>query len=722
MGMLETLKRSMAVTFGSSPSIERKSAVTNSYMLYMNGLGNVFAFNNIGLEELVSNYRSIPPLYTAITKISAAVGSLPVCLIDKKSKEKVFDHDLLTLLNSPNKDNQKTRKDLLRDLTVWKILCGDGYLYAGGLPGKPPVQLFVLNSPRMTVQPDDNGYAGTYTYTNAFQSMNFVRQKLTDKFLAEGGRGELLPISNFNPNFSSGDLRGMSEIVPLYFELNQYLEASKHNLGLLKNGARPSGALVIKDKSGSPAQLNDDAFKRLKDMMEENYQGAAGSGKPLILEGGLEWQEMSLTPKEMDFVKSKDGNEQQIYKVLQVPIQVIMDVGATYNNLDAAKLEFYENRIVPFGLDILGAIGRFLLPLYKDGDKYDLGIDPDQIDVLSFKRNQRRQVIESSTTLTLNEKRQQLGEQPIVGGDAVFTVTGFAIAGPDAKKAAPLTGNNPNNLIPIKKKVGSVEVKTVSEGDLMSVAYSIKDPGILATTQNMAEKVYEELVARFGQDVVDEVQSSGAFDLTQAVQDFIKQSSTNLITQIDDTTQDAIREELAAGIAASETIDELADRIGSVFDDASEARALTIATTESTYLAGYGAREALNQAGITKTTWLAVLDSHTRDTHAALDQTDSDNDGYFHIGPLSAQYPGDWGDPAEDINCRCAITGALGANDGTEGAGILTTEQKHALWHKREEKRKAGQIVLETMARKVFAAQRSHVMDRFNTLIRNGVR
>ena len=86
--------------------------------------------------------------------------------------------------------------------------------------------------------------------------------------------------------------------------LDTHNAAGRWNKALLDNSARPSGALVYAPKEGG--NLTDEQFDRLKAELEEGYSGAARAGRPLLLEGGLDWKAMGLTPKDMDFIEAKN--------------------------------------------------------------------------------------------------------------------------------------------------------------------------------------------------------------------------------------------------------------------------------------------------------------------------------------------------------------------------------------------------------------------------------
>ena len=113
--------------------------------------------------------------------------------------------------------------------------------------------------------------------------------------------------------------------------------ASAWNKALLDNAARPSGALVYKGEHG--ANLSEEQFERLRDELAQNFSGAANAGRPLLLEGGLTWQAMSLTPKDMDFLAAKNGAAREIALAFGVPPMLLGIPGDnTYSNYREANL------------------------------------------------------------------------------------------------------------------------------------------------------------------------------------------------------------------------------------------------------------------------------------------------------------------------------------------------------------------------------------------------
>lgn len=149
--------------------------------------------------------------------------------------------------------------------------------------------------------------------------------------------------------------------------------------------------------------------------------------------------------------------------------------------------------------------------------------------------------------------------------------------------------------------------------------------------------------------------------------------NTDLYTALGvDTKQlkSAISEEITRGIAAGDFYDSIAQSI-SLITNAPLNRAMTIVRTEAHRIQQASADDARQTAkkkgaDVVKQ-WDATLDGKTRDSHRRLDGQIREVDEYFEIDGKKAMYPGEFGDPAEDCNCRCvALTRARWALDEDE--------------------------------------------------------
>ena len=184
--------------------------------------------------------------------------------------------------------------------------------------------------------------------------------------------------------------------------------ASGWNKALLDNAARPSGALVYAGPPG--ATLGTEQFERLKAELEASFQGAANAGRPLLLEGGLDWKPLSMTPKDMDFMEAKASAAREIALAFGVPPLLLGLPGDnTYANFAEANRAFWRQTVLPLVRRTSDSIAHWVAPLYGA-----LRIEPDldQIAALASERDALWARLEACSFLTRDEKRQAVGYEP----------------------------------------------------------------------------------------------------------------------------------------------------------------------------------------------------------------------------------------------------------------------------------------------------------------------
>ena len=190
--------------------------------------------------------------------------------------------------------------------------------------------------------------------------------------------------------------------------------AAKWNKALLDNAARPSGALVYSGPEG--AVLTEAQFERLKRELEDTYQGALNAGRPLLLEGGLDWKAMSLSPKDMDFMDAKHAAAREIALAFGVPPMLLGIPGDnTYSNYQEANRVFWRGTVLPLAARTGGAFAQWLAPAI--GRELRLAIDTDRIEALAGDRAALWERVTKAPFLTMNEKREATGYAPVEGGD-----------------------------------------------------------------------------------------------------------------------------------------------------------------------------------------------------------------------------------------------------------------------------------------------------------------
>ncbi len=326
--------------------------------------------------------------YRCVRMIAQGVGELaPLLTLDGRESAA---HPLLDLLAQPNA--RLAGPGLMEALAAHLLLSGNAYVEAVSL-GASPRELHVLRPDRMRVVSGPDGWAQAYDYTAGGRSVRFVQ---------EGAPPPILHVALFNP---LDDHYGAPPLEAAQMALDLHNAASAWNKALLDNAARPSGALVY----GGAGNLSDEQFERLKEELEANFSGSANAGRPLLLEGGLDWRPLSLTPHDMDFLEAKNGAAREIALAFGVPPMLLGIPGdATYANYAEASRVLWRQTILPLGRRLLHEISLWLGPAYGPG-RLVLEPDLDAIEVLHGEREALWRRVNEASFLTEDEKRQAVG-------------------------------------------------------------------------------------------------------------------------------------------------------------------------------------------------------------------------------------------------------------------------------------------------------------------------
>jgi HK97 family phage portal protein len=201
------------------------------------------------------------------------------------------------------------------------------------------------------------------------------------------------------------DQYGASALAAAVQAVRIHNAASAWNRALLDNSARPSGALV--HETGDGAALTNDQFERLKDELASAFSGAGNAGRPMLLDGGLKWQSMALTPADMDFATLKSAAAREIALAFGVPPMLLGLPGDnTYSNYREANRALWRLTLLPLAAKLLGGIAEALEPWFPGAT---LAVDLDQVPALSEDRERLWRQVSEADFLSRGEKRAMLG-------------------------------------------------------------------------------------------------------------------------------------------------------------------------------------------------------------------------------------------------------------------------------------------------------------------------
>lgn len=342
-------------------------------------------------------YQKNPVVHRAVRLVTEAAASVPWVVYEQVDGELVerADTPLQALLARPNP--RQAGRDLLEAVYGHLLIAGNAYVEAVSVAGSVR-ELHVLRPDRMRVVPGADGWPEAWDYAVGGRSV---------RFRGEPGRiPPILHLSTFGP---LDDHYGFPPIEAAQVSLDVHNAASAWAKSLLDNSARPSGALVYAPKDGG--NLSDDQYQRLKQELEEGYQGARNAGRPLLLEGGLDWKAMSHSPRELDFIEAKREAAREIALAFGVPPMLLGIPGDnTYSNYAEANRAFWRLTVLPLVERTAAAIAGWLAPEF--GDRLVLGTDTDQVPALTQEREALWARINRADFLSVAEKRAAAGYSP----------------------------------------------------------------------------------------------------------------------------------------------------------------------------------------------------------------------------------------------------------------------------------------------------------------------
>lgn len=331
-------------------------------------------------------------VYRCVRMLSEAAASVPL----------VSGHEeTARLLAQPMPD--EAGPGMLETLYSHLQMSGNGYLEALRLEGdQAPKGLQVLRPERMKPLVDARGWITGWTYRVERRERRIVRD--------ETGWSPILHLKCFHP---ASDVSGLPPLAAARQALDLHNAGADWAKALIDNSAKPSGALVY-GRDG--ARLTDEQFDRLKRELETAHAGAENAGRPLLLEGGLDWKPMSLSPAEMDFREARNGAAREIALALGVPPQLLGIPGDnTYANYKEANLAFWRMTVLPLVNKTAAGMALWLSGCFDED--ISIGANLDAVPALSVEREALWNRLDAASFMTVAEKRSMAGlpelDQPL---------------------------------------------------------------------------------------------------------------------------------------------------------------------------------------------------------------------------------------------------------------------------------------------------------------------
>ena len=345
-------------------------------------------------------YRRNPTVYACIDAKQTAAQSLPIILKDAQGQP-IENHPILQWLQRPNP--YQTLQQVIAESIANYDLAGEANFAKIGMRNQ--LELISLRPDWLIIESydQDTGMPLRYRYSPSEQGSSPSVPYLRD---------ELIIWARFNP---LDRWRGLSPLHACAFAIDTLNSYASSNKSTLDNGVTPSGVL------STATTLEDESFKRLQTQFTEKYSGANNTGKPMLLEGGLTWQQTGLSPRDMEYIQGKRANELDVCKALRVPPQIIgIDGSQTFANYEQARAAFYEDTVIPTVNSLLSQISYSIAADFSLPRGAYLCVDVDAVAALEPRRAERMKVIDNLQSISVNEKREGMGYGETDGGDVVL--------------------------------------------------------------------------------------------------------------------------------------------------------------------------------------------------------------------------------------------------------------------------------------------------------------
>lgn len=346
-----------------------------------------FIYHDVGKPRWTSHeysaladegFRKNVFVFRAINLISKGISSIPISV---QNAEKIEDIELTHLINNPN--NSMSKDAFFEYIVSYLLISGNAFVRIN-----ENNHLQCLRPDRVQIVPNKN-HTDVDHYLYSIDNARFFIPK-----------AEMLHLKLFNP---LNDWYGASPLQVAAQAIDQYNEMSNHNLAILQNGGRPSGCLIVKEDRN----LDEEQLENLRRDIMANT-GPDRAGKVLLLQGGLQWQEMGLSPKDLDFEGGRNFTIREISQAFGVPPVLLgVECNASFNSYREARLNFWEDTVLPLADFINEGFSAWLSNCFNR--EIHLEFNLDAVHALMDRREKLWNKVSNADFLTIDEKREILG-------------------------------------------------------------------------------------------------------------------------------------------------------------------------------------------------------------------------------------------------------------------------------------------------------------------------
>ena len=311
----------------------------SSYAFYLGG-------SSAGKIVTERSAMQMTAVYACVRILSEAIAGLPLHLYkytDGGSKEKAVSHPLYFVLhNEPNPEMTSFvfRETLMTHLLLW----GNAYAQIIRNGKGDVIALYPLMPNRMLVDRDSKGQL-YYEYQTSSEEARTMR----------GSTVRLNPSDVLHvPGLGFDGLVGYSPIAMAKNAIGLAIATEEYGSKFFANGAAPSGGLE------HPGTIKDPS--RVRESWQQTFGGSSNSNKVAVLEEGMKYTPISISPNEAQFLETRKFQINEIARIFRVPPHMLGDLDrSTFSNIENMSREFVTYTLDPWLIRWEQAISKALL-------------------------------------------------------------------------------------------------------------------------------------------------------------------------------------------------------------------------------------------------------------------------------------------------------------------------------------------------------------------------
>ncbi len=376
--------------FSNKKQVESKASLGESHFL-VNGQAE-YSLKD-WRSYAVEGYGKNPTIYRCISLIAQNFAKVPL-YVKNSEGEIQEDHPITQLLERPNPDEGGV--EFRTAAASWYLLTGNAFTEL--IKVGDSAQLWHY-------QPYDMSIAGRGAMPAEYKFMKGKPNERSWEVDPMTGESDMLHWRTFTP--SPGSPRfGQAPLQAGASSGDSYNAATDWRFNALVNGGSLKGLMSIPG-------IDIKQREQLEEVIKASFTGTKNANKLGVLNAEAKFTEVGMNMKDADWLAGSKLNAQEIASVFGVPTQMLGVEGSqTFANYEQARMSFWIDTVMPM-LDLyVSELTRWLMPAFEV-DGYEICYNTEDIEALEPQRKERRTELLATEVLTLNEKREVIGYEPI---------------------------------------------------------------------------------------------------------------------------------------------------------------------------------------------------------------------------------------------------------------------------------------------------------------------